>query len=364
MSSVRFGYSFPAIRGVQAQREYFVSMCPMRLLPKIFLFNEEGEMSPELRAQRRLNHSRVPDIAGYINRNRDSYAFSAITASLDGKVDFAPISEDGDARNIGLLRIPMDAKFIINDGQHRRAAIERAMSETPEIGDESIAVVFFQDPGLKRCQQLFADLNRHAIRPSSSLGILYDHRDGKAKLTKALVGESGIFRDLVELEKSTLSARSRRLFTLSAIYHATNDLLQNVGHETAEELVDLAARFWDRVSKHIKEWRLARDGKITAGEVRQDFIHSHATGLQAIARVGNALIMEHPDDWEKRLRPLSKIDWRRSNKAMWEGRALVGGRVSKGQQNVTLATNALKKVCGIPLSPEEQRAEDSFEEGR
>lgn len=56
----------------------------MRLLPKIFLFNEE-EMAPELRAQRRLNRARVPDITGYINRNRDSCAFSAITASLGGE---------------------------------------------------------------------------------------------------------------------------------------------------------------------------------------------------------------------------------------------------------------------------------------
>ena len=361
--SVHFGYSFPAIRGVQAQREYFVSMCPMRLLPKIFLFNEE-EMSPEIRAQRRLNRARVPDIAGYISRNRDSYAFSAITASLDGAVDFTPISDDDDARNIGLLRIPMAAKFIINDGQHRRAAIERALTDTPEIGDESIAVVFFQDPGLKRCQQLFADLNRHAIRPSTSLSVLYDHRDAKALLAKELVGKSGVFQNLVELEKSNLSARSRRLFTLSAIYNATNDLLQNVGKDTAGELVGLARRFWERAAKHIKEWGLARDGKITAGEVRQDFIHSHATGLQAIARLGNTLITEHPDDWEKRLRPLSKIDWRRSNKILWEGRALVGGRVSKGQQNVVLTTNALKKAFKLPLSPEEQRAEDSFKEGR
>ena len=361
--SIHFGYSFPAIRGVQAQREYFVSMCPMRLLPKIFLFNEE-EMAPELRAQRRLNRARVPDIAGYINRNRDSYAFSAITASLDGEIEFTPFSEDDDTRNIGLLRVPMDAKFIINDGQHRRAAIEHALSDSPEIGDESIAVVFFQDPGLERCQQLFADLNRHVIRPSTSLGILYDHRDERAKLAKALVGDSGVFQNLVELEKNTLSARSRRLFTLSAIYNATNDLLQNTGVDTTEKLVELAARFWGRVIECVKEWKLVQKREITAGEVRQDFIHCHAIGLQAIARVGNALMMEYPDDWEKRLQPLSEIDWRRSNSGLWEGRALLAGRVSKGEQNVTLTANALKRALKITLSPDEQQAEDFFNEGR
>jgi hypothetical protein len=41
-----FEYTFPVIRGVQAGREYYVSMCPLRLLSKIFLFDEE-EIIPE-----------------------------------------------------------------------------------------------------------------------------------------------------------------------------------------------------------------------------------------------------------------------------------------------------------------------------
>ena len=359
--TVHFGYSFPAIRGVQARREYFISMCPMRLLPKIFLFNEE-EIAPEVRAQRRINTSRLPTIANYIIANRDSFAFSAITASLDGEVKFTPIAEGNDARNIGILSVSMDAKFIINDGQHRRAAIERAMIESPDIGDESIAVVFFQDPGLKRCQQLFADLNRYAIRPANSLSILYDHRDAKALLAKNLVGESGIFAGLVELEKSTLSARSRRLFTLSAVYNATNELLQDMSDLDSEQSVQIAAAFWSVVKRYIKEWQAVQAGKMTAGDVRQDFIHSHAIALQAIARSGNILMQEFPDSWKKKLSVLAQIDWRRSNTKIWDGRALLAGRVSKNMQNVTLTTNFIKCQMGLVLSPEEQRAETAFME--
>ncbi len=360
--SVRFGYSFPAIRGVQANREYFVSVCPMRLLPKIFLFNEDI-LAPEIRAQRRLNRARLPKISGYITNNRDSYAFSAITASLDGKIAFTPVTKDDDMRNIGMLQISMDAKFIINDGQHRRAAIEMALSEKPDIGDESIAVVFFLDPGLERCQQLFADLNRYVVRPSNSLGILYDHRDGHALLTKKIVGESGVFEGLVELEKTTLSARSRRLFTLSALYNATRDLLTPLEPESPQEAVEIAVQFWREATRHIKEWQLVQRGKITAGEVRQDFVHSHALALQAIARAGGELIAEYPNDWKKKLAPIAKIDWRRSNKTLWNGRAIIGGRISKGQQNVTLTTNAVKSVLHLLLSPEEQRMEDEFKGG-
>src|SRR6266404_4520578 len=205
MGAVDFEYAFPAIRGIQAQREFYVSMCPLRLLPKLFLFNE-AELVPELRAQRLLNKARVPDLSRYITENLDNYVFSAITVSVDAEVTFEKLSAgEGDANRIGVLRIPMSARFIINDGQHRRAAIDLALREKPELGDETIAVVFFLDLGLARCQQMFADLNRYAIRPSKSLGILYDYRDETAQLTKALIARSGVFRDLVEVEKTSLA---------------------------------------------------------------------------------------------------------------------------------------------------------------
>ena len=357
----QFGYSFPAIRGIQAKREYYVSMCPVRLIPRIFLFNSE-ELPADLRAQRRLNRSRLPDITNYIVRNPDDYVLSAITASIDGKVQFTPFDGMGNGSKLGTLNIDMDARFVINDGQHRRAAIERALDEHPELGDETIAVVFFLDPKLTRCQQMFADLNRYAIRPSSSLGVLYDHRDTQAQLAKRLTNESEIFRGLVELERTTLSARSRKLFTLSAIYGATNDLLAGMEDRSPDELVEIAVRYWEGLAKTFKEWWHVHQGKVTAGDIRQDFIHTHGVVLQALGRAGNALLIAHPRDWPKRLKLLSEVNWRRTN-AKWEGRAMVGGRISKGQQNVLLVTNVIKKRLKLPLSAEEMRVEDAYKRG-
>ena len=280
MASPGFEYVFPVIRGVQASREYYVSMCPLRLLPKLFLFNEE-ELVPELRAQRQLNRARLPEMARYVTENIDDYVFSAITVSIDAKVAFEQLAEEGDASRIGLLHIPMSARFIINDGQHRRAAIEMALRKHPELGDESIAVVFFLDVGLERSQQMFADLNRYAIRPSKSLGVLYDYRDDTAQLTKSMVINSPVFRGVVEMEKTALSKRSRRLFTLSAIYTATADLLKDIDIEDVGKRTAFVTSFWQEVAKQFKEWELVRDGQLTAGEVRSKFIHTHGVVLQA-----------------------------------------------------------------------------------
>jgi DNA sulfur modification protein DndB len=354
-----FEYIFPSIRGVQAGREYYISMCPMRLIPRIFLFDEE-ELKPELRAQRSLNKQRIPEISRYILNNPKGYTFSALTASVDGKVKFESLGQADDDRNVGHLHIPMTARFVINDGQHRRAAIEVALQENPDLGDETISVVFFLDVGLKRCQQMFADLNRFAVRPTTSLGLLYDHRDQDALIAKSVVDQVPVFNGLTETERSTISNRSIKLFTLSGISNATHALLQDVAGETPEAKIALAVEFWSEVAKHIADWGLARERKVTAADLRRDYIHSHTLALASLARAGNTLLTKHAKDWKSRLKKLGTLDWSRSNTQQWEGRAMNAGRLSKRNVNVTLTGNLIKQHLGLPLTEEEQSLENDF----
>lgn len=359
-----YEYTFPAIRGIQAQRDFYVTMFPLRLIPRLFLFDEE-ELQPKLRAQRTLNKARVPDIARYILDNPDGYVFSALTASVDAEIEFEPLAAEGPEGRIGILSIPMSARFVINDGQHRRAAIEQALREKPEIGDESIPVVLFLDIGLARCQQMFTDLNRYAIRPARSLTILYDQREDAAQIAREIVYRSPRWQNLVEMEKSNLSVRSRKLFTLSAMYTATKTLLDDSADLTRDEAIEIASSYWDTVFGAFPEWLQVHERKVTAGDVRRDFIHSHGIVLHALGNIGRTLLHEtrERDVWAQRLAGLADIDWSRSNTGLWEGRALVGGKVSKSTTNVTLTTNAIRTALGMPLNPEEQRVEDAYLRG-
>ena len=101
---------------------------------------------------------------------------------------------------------------------------------------------------------MFADLNRHAIRPNKSIGVLYDHRDELSAITKAVVFQSEIFRDLTDMDSSNLAKRSRKLFTLSALYTATRALLDEIEPGAAERREELATQYWDAVAKQFPEW--------------------------------------------------------------------------------------------------------------
>jgi DNA sulfur modification protein DndB len=352
--------SFPVIRGVQAGREYYVAMWTHRMLRQISIFDEH-EIPAELRAQRVLNKARIPEMARYILDNPKDYTFSAITASIDSEVQFEPFSLSD--KRMGILKVPMEAKFIINDGQHRRAAILQAIEERPELASETISVVFFLDIGLARSQQMFADLNRYAIRPSRSLGLLYDHRNAKSKLARMVIMKSDIFRDIVDLEKSSLATRSRKLFTLSAFYNACADLIEGIETGDIEKDAAIAREFWECVAHQFPGWLQVRDGKLVASELREGYIHSHGIALQAIGKAGNALLRGNPSGWKARLKALAKIDWSRRNAPLWEGRAMIGGKISKVTTNVVLTTNVIKHQLGINLSDEEQRIEDARDRG-
>ena len=350
-----FFHSFNAVRGIQAGRPCYIAMCPMRIIPKIFVFDED-EVPAELRAQRKLNKGRIPEMTNYLIENRKDYTLSSLTASIDGETEFVPINES--SSNIGTLKISMDAQILLNDGQHRRAAIEEAVNNNTELGHDHISVVFFLDDGLKRSQQMFADLNKHAVRPSPSLATLYDQREELSNIARRVMNEVHIFSKLTETEKTSISNRSIKLFTLSGIKNATKALLNKGKNDhISEEEIQLAIDFWKYVSNQITDWELAANRKVNSWELREGYIHAHGVLLHALGILGNQLINDRTS-W-KVLNKLSDIDWSRGSDN-WKGRAVVNGRITKSINNVKLTANQIKKLISMKLIESEEAIEKEF----
>lgn len=357
-----FSYNFPGIRGVQAGKEYYIAMCPLRVIPKIFLFDED-EVPPEYRSQRIINRNRIPDITNYILDNPDDYVFSSLTASIDGALDFTSVAEDSSFSNIGMLSIALDAKFLINDGQHRRAAIEEALKINPELGSETISVVFFVDEGLKNSQQIFSDLNRHAVNTTSSIGILYDHRDKLAIVTKEIIGRIPFLKRYTDKERVSLSKNSPKLVALNHVFNTNLKLLGiSKGDPISKEDEDFLYEFWTALSSSIVEWKQVMDKELSPKDIRINFIVGHGVFYEAIGLVGNYIRKFHPENWKSYLNKLRKADWSRQS-GNWEGRAIRNGRVQKNTQTVKLTAIQIKKILNLPLSEQENKLEFEFIKG-
>lgn len=347
--------SFPAMRGFIGNREYYSCLMRLSAIPKMFTFRDWAEFSPQDREQRVLNKNRIPDISRYILENQEGYLFSSITASYKNKVEFKPSKEDA---QIGLLEMELeDANFVINDGQHRCRAIEVALKENPQLGEESISVLLFNYENLGRVQQMFSDLNRFVAKTSRSLDILYDKRDPLSRIILDATDRVPTFQGLVDKDSTTLPARSNKLFTLTALYDATKEFLGDLDFDADDffhgEVLTRVVEFWSLVSDQIPEWARIKQGTLSAIEYRQEKIGAHSVVLRAIGSVGYELA-DREDKLEV-LSGLAGINWRKSNPD-WENVCIVANSVVSNRQ-ARVATRAyLKFKLGLDLSDVERRS--------
>lgn len=346
-----FAYRFPAVRGVQANSDYYIAMVPLRMLPTLFRPDEDF-VQPEFRAQRRLNEQRIPEICSYIIDNPDTYVFSALTASIDGKIEFDHEPESP----LGYLEIALDSQFLINDGQHRIAAILEALEEKPEIGSETISIVFFEDMGLARSQQMFTDLNKHAVRTSNSIAELYDSRDELAVATRACVKSIDFLDRYTDKEKDNLGKLSASLFTLNMFYKANRRMLGR--NHPDEHFKQFITNYWEAVTRHIAPWSELNEKKISKQELREKTIATQSVFIQALGRVG-ASFMSDSNSFSV-LAQMEGIDLSREA-PIWHLRTInEKGRVITNEAAICLTANAIKEAIGLPLTPDEVEREEKF----
>lgn len=355
---MNYCYKFPVVKGIQANREYYIAMVPLKMLKR--LFPEENEfIMPEYRAQRRINEARIPTITKYILENENSYVFSALAASIDGKFHFIPCGGEG---SLGMLEISMDAKFLINDGQHRKAAIEQALIEKPELGDESIAIVFYKDLGLKYSQQMFTDLNKHAVKTSNSISELYDSRDRLAVVTRRTVELVPFFKKYVDKEKDILGKFSSALFTLNTIYMANKRILSK--SKCDKEFEDFCIYYWNKVSANMIPWIELQNKELSKKELREQYLAVQSVIIQSFGKLGNYFYKNNKVDMDNLLISLRKVNWNRSAEYWYLRVIKENGRMINSEKAIGLAANMLKLLLGIELSAHEKNIEAEFNKNK
>jgi DNA sulfur modification protein DndB len=349
-----FCYSFPAVRGQQAGRPCYTATCPLRIIPKIFMY-DEPEVPPELRAQRLLNKSRIPEMTNYLVNNPHDYVLPALTASIIS--DTASVLsqvlfiESESSPNVGTIKISMNAKILINDGQHRRAAIEAAIKIMPELGQDNISVLLYVDEKLERCQQRFVDMNQNVVKSNPSINALYDKRNSAAKLAYDLATNTKPFINYTDMERTNIPAKSNKLFPLSGIKTASRMLLSKGTKEDFNDHEKVQVEtFWEELNSYIIEWNTVRSNTLPINEFKENYIIAHGIGLQALAIVGRDLIKIPKKEREQHFKRFSLIDWTKTN---WSKRSMLHGRLSTATSNKFLTATEIKRQIGLPITNED-----------
>jgi len=338
-------YTFPATSGMQADKEFYTATIPFKYLVRLFKFDDEG-VPADLRAQRKLNDSRAAAIADYILQNPRTFVMPAITASCDDRMSFTTLSTE---HGIGLLQIPIDACLLINDGQHRRRGIELAMRENPDLAEQSVSVTLFYDQGLHASQQMFADINSNANKPSGSINALYDLRNPYSQWVLNILEQRPAIKARIDLEAASPAKTSSNLWSLVAI-HKFVGMLTGISEKNIGRIPDLTVKtaevvaFLDGLGV-IPCWKPMLEGTMGAEEVRERFVISHAVFLHALGLLGSRM------EDHSQLAGLAGLDPAKSS-TMWHNRCVVQGKMRKTTDGIKSTAAVLMRLCGIEL-PEE-----------
>jgi DNA sulfur modification protein DndB len=337
-------------------RTYYACLMPLEAIQNMFKFDPEErqwtDLSPEQREQRALNKTRIPAITSYILDNEDDYLFASITASYKSEPVFVATPQPDGAENIGTLKLKMGDELTINDGQHRCGAIVEAVKKNPELGNQMISVLLFPWESVGRVQQMFTDLNRHVVKTSKSLDVLFDKRDPISTATMFALDKIPVFKNLTEKVDASLKSKSTKIFTLAALYDANSDLLKENDADDVEGNAKRLVEFWTSVCNHMPDWNKVLNGHKLASELRSETIASHSTVLRAIGSLGSDLMKA--EDWVEKLAALEDIDWSKTNPD-WQNVCIVANSVVSNRQARAATKTYIKGKLGMALTDGEQR---------
>lgn len=371
----QFSYTFPAVAGTQAGRAFYAAQVPYGALVRLFRFDEEDVVPAELRAQRVMSERRAEAIGQYVVDNPADYVLPALTASVSADMAFEPVDIPGAAGSLGLLHIPMESTLLINDGQHRRRGIELAIKDRPALANETVTVTLFFDQGLKRSQQMFADINGRQVKPSSAINALYDRRNPFNAWALSVIDMLPGVGQRIDMENSSVAAKSYKLWSLIAFKKFLSLLTgvteKNIGEVDGAALAALDGfllQFFEACTQHVPYWREMVSGEISAFEMRERFVISHAVWLEALAvfgrcalfsgdhgRAEQGIIKPELAAWE-RMEPLAKVDARKVS-LMWAKRCVVLGKMQKTSDGVNGTAAKLLQLTNVPLPAHMQELE-------
>ena len=185
--------NIPAIRGILGDIVYYTSSFTFKqIAERVKKIDQELHTSTSLKDQlQRSLTKNYESITDYILSQKEHFFNALVLAVYDGDPVWNEIEvgfKGEDYYNMGFLRLNGEEKIFPVDGQHRVEGIKDAIKKSPELEDETIAVILIghhkDKEGMEKTRRIFSTLNRYAKPVSTGDIIALDEDDTVAIVTR------------------------------------------------------------------------------------------------------------------------------------------------------------------------------------
>jgi DNA sulfur modification protein DndB len=300
----------PAICGRLGNTDYFETTMKVRDLVQAVRPPREidgwANFGIEERMQREPDIKRIEtQLAPYIAKNADRFFGSVIVLVYKGEVIFEPVTDfqtkipaayRQNAQRIGFMTID-GGTLIVLDGQHRLLALRKVQqgeimgAAAENVGDDEVCVIFIKFENDLKTRRIFNTVNRYAKQTSRGDNIITSEDDGYAIVARHLLRDdlplasrddaAGKREELVDWKSNTLTKRSLRLTTISAVYESVRlildfhgveklNLQERPSDENLETYISYSTEVWEAVLAGLDPYKKALSQLRAIPEMRED----------------------------------------------------------------------------------------------
>ncbi|WP_339145152.1 DNA sulfur modification protein DndB [Pseudoalteromonas galatheae] len=286
-------FSLPAIAGRMGSEIYYSVQIPFHQVYQLFKFNEE-DVPVELRSQRELNLSHAKKAAQYLLDNPLDFTLPALTASVSEAMKFDPAPG---FNNVGSVKIPIGANMILEDGQHRRKAIELAIQQNRSLKNNDITVILFYDQGLEKSQQRFADINASMKRPSNAISVLFNRKNAFNQMLVSVLTNLNL-KECIEFESTNPKKKSTKIWGVMAIKKSAEILFgisstsfNSLNCQTQEKLKNIFASFLNAFVHYTVSLKpLVKSPTLeNVVEAKNNLVNTHSVYLHACSLAAHVM---------------------------------------------------------------------------
>ncbi len=313
----------PALKATMGDWVYYVTAMKLGKIARECRLAEEIHTNQDLDEliQRALEDRVRKEMVPYLLNESQRFYGALVVAVYGGEPEFSavtvaehPLINDEDDRSsygFGLLRFDGSQIYYALDGQHRLKSIQEAIKLEPDLAKEEITVIILKHEatkeGMERTRRLFSTLNRRAKPTSAAMNIAIDEDDSVAIVTRQLVKESEILKNLIlsGITASKKIAPGKKhdpyITTLAAFYETNEILLGAYGggldvnkdfkqfrrsYQDLDAYYEYLENIWERLLKNCPGFDEVLSGSKTPGDLRQQ---TNKSGFPILDKAGKPI---------------------------------------------------------------------------
>jgi DGQHR domain-containing protein len=356
----------------QGGRYHLVFSLPFNLLVELARLQSADKKKNKSDAENSMNRPEMPqhtnEIARYLLES-DNYILPPFIFNCNTPIKI--FSYGAGAVKVGYAVIPRNVELFVTDGQHRLKAIQKVLSEKPELGNDSATVLVVQENDIEQIHQDFADCAKNKPIPPALL-TAFDVSDILSQLTRKIAKELVIFEGRIDKISGKIGKDPNYMFTMNQLRIGVAEFLfgsskkpviESRANQNKNEFLLMLERiknFYTEFAKNNEVWKTllqptSQTVNLNLYAIRQQRIDFNSVGFQIISRVGHFIFFgqEFTDvQRDTLIKALASLDYSRDS-ALWENSVLIDD--GEGNKKIVTQSAAVDKGVKVALREVQER---------